>query len=100
MVNLDAQRQKIETLNSADNWVIDTIAGALLRIFVRLEQTDADLRLHRQRIRVLERGPLPADRTVDGPKAAATTTRQHRAPHRWSKVGNGSGATHNSAGQS
>ena len=82
MVNLDAQRQKIESLNSADHRIIDTITGALLRVFCQLEEQDRALQLHRERLRRLETASAPIG---DGPKVAPTTSRQHHRPHKWTK---------------
>jgi hypothetical protein len=113
MVNLDAEFQKIETLNSADRPVIDTIAGTLSRIFVGLEETDAELRLHRERIRAFERRRSRSRRAkgrgdhnpatpetapmgkAEGQKVAVTTTRQHRRQRQWAKPRTGSGAMPN-----
>ena len=86
MVNLDAQRQKIESLNSADHRIIDTITGALLRVFCQLEEQDRALQLHRERLRRLETAS-PRCVDGDGPKVAPTTTRQHRGQHQWGKAG-------------
>ena len=85
MVDLAAQRQKIENLNSTDTRVIDTIAGALLRIFVRLEESDAELERLRRRVRELETAPLgEAERPAN--KVAATSERKHTGQHLWTKA--------------
>jgi hypothetical protein len=59
--------------------VIDTIAGAILRIFNRLEQIDGELRLYRQRLRALEKLANPAPIGIDDmPKVTPSSARQHR----------------------
>ena len=54
MVDLSKPRRKIEDIPSDNGKVVDTIAGALLRTFVRLNELDqANVRLNR-RVAVLE----------------------------------------------
>ena len=79
MVNLGTQRQKIETLNSADSRALDMIAGSLLRIFARPEETDAELRRHRERLHRLETtAALFGEAERSTVAVAPTSARQYR----------------------
>jgi hypothetical protein len=77
MVDLAAQRHKIETLNPTDHHVFATLTGALLRVFHHLEQVDGELKLHGERLRKVEQAaaPIGAD---EGPKIRPSTARKFR----------------------
>ena len=75
MVDLSKPRRKIEDIPSDNGKVVDTIAGALLRTFVRLNELDqANVRLNR-RVAVLEglqrqTRPAPAEKQPAQPDGA------------------------------
>jgi len=83
MVDLRKTRRKIEDIRSDNGKVVDTIAGALLRTFVRLNELDqANVRLNR-RVAVLEglqrqTRPAPAARSTE--QRSAATRRQSCQP--------------------
>jgi hypothetical protein len=82
MVDLAAQRQKVENIAAADR-AFDVLSGAVVRIFTRIEEVEIELRRHRERLRALEK-TLDSD-SGDGPKVAPTSGRQHIGMHQWRK---------------
>jgi hypothetical protein len=69
MVSLDAQREKIESLTTTDR-AFDVLSGAVVRIFTRLEEVEAELKRHRGRLRALEKAPDMGDGLKIAPSAA------------------------------
>jgi hypothetical protein len=77
MVDLDAQRHKIETLATTDR-ALDTLSGGIVRLYVRVEQLEAEVRRQRARLQALETMDSAAGNSQAGPKIAPSSGREYR----------------------
>jgi hypothetical protein len=72
---------KIESLPTDDGSVLDTIAGAILRIFVRINQIEADNGRLGRRLAALEQSAKDRSNGVgNGAAAAGEDHQRHRGP--------------------
>lgn len=81
-----AASRRIEDLPSDGGKVVDTLAGAILRLFIRLGEVDASLGRHDRRLAALEHGrpqpPRPAPEAQPAAAGAGDPDGEAPLPHR------------------
>jgi hypothetical protein len=86
--NLARSARKIEELPADDGSVLDTIAGAILRIFVRINRIEAEHARLGRRLKAVE-DRMPTSLAVEGAPAAAEEVRGNGAEPRFTALKNG-----------